>query len=252
LSNGEELKMPQRLLEICVDSLDLALAAVRGGADRLELSGPLFDGGVTPNAGFVAAARRMIDLPLAMLVRPHAGSFTPSDAEFEMMRQDVLYARNIGIDIIVLGLLHSDQTIDTERTKQLVELARPLEVTFHRAFDVSPNLEESLASVIQTGATRVLTAGGQASAVSGAATVKGLRETADNRIGFLLCGGITAATVCSALKASNVVEVHAGLRDSARAAVSAGSFEVFTASVDALRQEIRSMDGRSSTALPIA
>ena len=245
--------MPQRLLEICVDSLDLALAAVRGGADRLELCGPLFDGGVTPSAGFVAAARRMIDLPLAMLVRPRAGSFTPSEAEFEVMRQDILYARNIGIDIIVLGLLHSDQTVDMEGTRELVELARPLEVTFHRAFDVSPHLEESLESVIETGATRILTAGGQASAVSGAATIKELSETADNRIGFLLCGGITAATVCSALETSDVVEIHAGLRDSARTALSSGRFEVFTASVDALRQKIRSMDGRcKSTELPIA
>jgi copper homeostasis protein len=222
--------MPHRLLEICVDSLDLALAAVRGGADRLELCGPLFDGGVTPGAGFVAAARRLIDLPLAMLVRPRAGSFTPSVAEFEVMRQDILYARNIGIDIIVLGLLRSDQTVDMEGTRELVELARPLEVTFHRAFDVSPNLQESLASVIETGATRILTAGGQASAVSGAATVKELRESADNLIGFLLCGGITAATVCSAVETANV-------------AVSSGSFEVFTASVDALRKQMRSMDG---------
>ena len=93
--------------------------------------------------------------------------------------------------------------------------------------------------MIQTGATRVLTAGGQASAVSGAATVKELNETADHRIRFLLCGGITAATVRSALETSNVVEVHAGLRDSARTAVSAGSYEVFTTSVDALRQKIR-------------
>jgi copper homeostasis protein len=236
--------MPQRLLEICVDSLDLAHAAVRGGADRLELCGPLFDGGVTPSAGFVAAARRMIDLPLAMLVRPRAGSFTPSAAEFEVMRQDILYARNIGIDIIVLGLLHSDQTVDMERTGELVELARPLEVTFHRAFDVSRNLEASLTSVIQTGATRILTSGGQASAVSGAATVKELRETADNRIGFLLCGGISAATVCAALETANVGEVHAGLRESARSALSTRSFEVFTASFDALRRQVRSMDGR--------
>jgi copper homeostasis protein len=235
--------MPQRLLEICVDSLDLALSAVRGGADRLELCGPLFDGGITPSAGFVAAARRMIDLPLAMLVRPRAGSFTPSHAEFEVMRQDILYARNIGIDIIVLGLLHADQTIDLERSKELVDLARPLEVTFHRAFDVSPNLEESLAFVIQTGATRILTAGGQPSAEAGAATVNVLRETADNRIRFLLCGGINAATVSSALETSNVVEVHAGLRHSARTAISAGNFDVFTASVAALRQKILSMDG---------
>jgi copper homeostasis protein len=238
--------MPQRLLEICVDSLDLAFAAVRGGADRLELCGPLFDGGVTPSAGFVAAARRMIDLPLAMLVRPRAGSFTSSDAEFEVMRQDILYARNIGINIIVLGLLHSDQTVDMERTRELVELAHPLEVTFHRAFDVSPDLEASLESVLQTGATRVLTSGGQASAVSGAATVKKLRETADNRIAFLLCGGITAATVSAALETSKVAEVHAGLRESARTALSARSFEVFTASVDALRQKIRSMDESES------
>jgi copper homeostasis protein len=236
--------MPQRLLEICVDSLDLALAAVQGGADRLELCGPLFDGGITPSAGFVAAARSMIDLPLAMLVRPRAGSFTPSTAEFEVMRQDILHARNLGIDIIVLGLLHSDQLIDVERTRELVELARPLEVTFHRAFDVSPNLQESLASVLKTGATRILTAGGQSSAVSGAATVKELQETAGNRIGFLLCGGITAATVSSALETSNVAEVHAGLRNSARTALSARHFELFTASVDALRQKIRSADRR--------
>lgn len=238
--------MPQRLLEICVDSLDLALAAARGGADRLELCGPLNDGGVTPSAGFVAAARRMIALPLAMLVRPRTGSFTPSSTEFEVMRQDILYGRDIGVDIIVLGVLHSDQTIDVERTRELVELAQPLEVTFHRAFDVSPNLGESLASVMQTGATRILTAGGQGSAVSGAATVRELRETADGRIGFLLCGGISAATVGSALETSNVVEVHAGLRNSARSAISARNFEVFTSSVEALRQKMRSMDGSAT------
>jgi len=240
--------MPHRLLEICVDSLDLALAAVRGGADRLELCGPLLDGGVTPSAGFVAAARRMVDVPLAMLVRPRTGSFTPSDLEFEVMRQDLLYARNVGINIIVLGLLHSDQTIDVERTRKLVELARPLEVTFHRAFDVSPDLKESLASVIQTGATRVLTAGGQPSAVLGAATVRELRKSADKRIEFLLCGGITAATVHSALETARVAEVHAGLRSSARTALATRSFEEFTASVKALRQNIRSLDGSAGSA----
>ena len=197
--------MAQRLLEICVDSLDLALAAVRGGADRLELCGPLFDGGVTPSAGFVAAARRRIDLPLAMLVRPRAGSFTASDAEFEVMRQDILFARNAGVDIVVLGLLHPDQTVDVKRTKELVELARPLDVTFHRAFDVAADLGDSLSAVLQTGATRILTAGGKDSAVLGAATVKDLSTTANHRIGFL--PGLFRRIACQRKHLRHVVHI---------------------------------------------
>jgi copper homeostasis protein len=240
--------MPQRLLEICVDSLDLALAAVRGGADRLEVCGPLYDGGITPSAGLVSAARRMIDLPLAMLVRPRAGSFTPSPAEFEVMRQDILYARNIGVNIIVLGLLKPDHTIDVERTEELVKLARPLEVTFHRAFDVSLDLEEALPSVIQTGAKRILTAGGKASATLGSATVKALQAAAHHQIEFLFCGGITAATVGAALETVDVSEIHAGLRPSARTAIADGNYDVFSASVYALREKMRSLNESETVA----
>jgi copper homeostasis protein len=239
--------MPQRLLEICVDSLDLAVAAARGGADRLEVCGPLFDGGITPSAGLVAAARRRVDLPLAMLVRPRAGSFTPSPAEFDVMREDILYARKVGVNIVVLGLLHPDHTIDVERTAQLVELARPLEVTFHRAFDAAPDLEKALPAVLQTGATRILTSGGRPSAAQGAPTVKALQGAARKEIGFLFCGGITAATVGPALETVDVPEIHAGLRHSARHAIADGNFEVFTASVRALREKVRSMDKSATT-----
>jgi len=204
--------MPQRLLEICVDSLDLAHAAVRGGADRLELCGPLFDGGVTPSAGFVAAARRMIDLPLAMLVRPRAGSFTPSAAEFEVMRQDILYARNIGIDIIVLGLLHSDQTVDMERTGELVELARPLEVTFHRAFDMSRDLHESLEEIIHAGVDRVLTSGAHQKVEEGLSTLLQLNQAAGNRVAVMAGGGITERNVRRIIQNTGVREIHASVR----------------------------------------
>jgi copper homeostasis protein len=155
-----------------------------------------------------------------------------------VMREDVLYARKAGIDIVVLGLLHADQTVDLERTRELVELAQPLEVTFHRAFDVTPDLSEALGRVIESGASRILTAGGEASAALGAAKVKKLRASAADRIGFLLCGGITATNVCSALETVDVSEVHAGLGSSARAAVAEGNYDKFAESVKALRAKI--------------
>src|SRR5580704_4958404 len=144
-------------LEICVDSLRLAQAAVRGGADRIELCGPLDDGGVTPNTDLVVAVRQAVNVPIAMLVRQRTGLFMVSEAEFDGMRRAVLFARGSGVDIVVLGILHSDRTIDIERTRQLIELAYPMQATFHRAFDASLNLDASLQAVLLTGASRLLT-----------------------------------------------------------------------------------------------
>jgi copper homeostasis protein len=231
------VSLPGKLLEICVDSIDLALAAVEGGANRLELSGPLYEGGVTPGAGFVATARRMIGLPLAMLIRPRPGSFTPTAAEFAVMREDIVRAREMGVDILVLGLLGAGHTVDVERTRELVELARPLQVTFHRAFDESPDPARSLGDVLETGATRILTAGGRASAVEGAAMVKSLAGMAGGAIRFLLCGGITADSA-EAARQAGVAEVHAGLGASARAAVASGNYELFREAVQALRNRL--------------
>ncbi len=203
-------------LEICVDSLGLAQAAARGGADRIELCGPLHEGGITPSAGLAAAARDSIDLPIAMLVRPRTGEFTATQAEFEVMRQDVLYARTIGIDLVVLGILRENRTVDVERTRELVQCAGLMEVTFHRAFDATPDLRAALDDVTQTGATRILTSGAKSSAVLGAPVVRELLQLTGDRIGLLLCGGISDTTVRQALKLSGVREVHAALRSSVR------------------------------------
>ncbi len=202
------------VLEICVDSLDLALAAARGGADRIELCGPLHDGGITPSAGVAAAARAMIDLPLAMLVRARTGPFTASAAEFEVMQRDVLYAREIGMDMVVLGILRADRTVDVERTRDLVTLAQPMQTTFHRAFDATPDPEQALVDVIETGATRVLTSGGSTTALQGALQVARLQDAARSRITMLLCGGIGLLSIREAVAISKVREVHAALRDS--------------------------------------
>jgi copper homeostasis protein len=234
---------PEVTVEICVDSLELAQAAARGGADRIELCGPLDGGGITPSAGLAAAARRTIDLPIAMLVRPRTGPFTVSETEFEVMRQDILYARKIGVDIVVLGILHADTTVDVERTRQLVELAQPMPVTFHRAFDATLHPAAALTDVLETGATRILTSGAEASAVAGAPMVHALRKTAAGRIGFLLCGGLSDATVRPALQLSGVTEVHAALRSSLPQNPQTGGLSIeeldhFSQSVTRLKQAI--------------
>jgi copper homeostasis protein len=237
-------------LEICVESLELAQAAARGGADRIELCGPLHDGGITPSAGLAAATRKLIDLPIAMLVRPRTGPFTVSQAEFEVMRQDVLYARTIGIDHVVLGILLDDKTVDVEHTRELVELARPMQVTFHRAFDITPDLREALAQVVDTGATRILSAGAKPSAVQGAPVVGELIAASAGRIGMLLCGGISAANVRESLQLSGAREVHAALRasiltDQVTGVILPEAAEHFTECVAMLKQRIQQESGSS-------
>lgn len=232
------------MLEICVDSLDLALAAARGGADRIELCGPLYGGGITPSAGVAAAARNMIDLPLAMLVRPRIGLFTVSAAEFEVMRRDVLYAGEIGMNLVVLGILRQDRRVDVERTRELVELAGPMQVTFHRGFDEAPDPKQALNDVIATGAARVLTSGGSADALQGAASVSRLQQAAHGRVTMLLCGGIRVSTIRRALAIAQVQEVHAALRSNlgphhADHPLSRSELDKFTAAVAGLKSQMR-------------
>ncbi len=234
-------------LEICVDSLGLAQAAARGGADRLELCGPLQGGGITPGAGLAIATRKCIDLPIAMLVRTRTGAFTASEAEFEVMRQDVIFARQIGIDFAVLGILREDRTVDVERTRILVELAHPMQVTFHKAFDATPDLGKALNDIMQTGATRILTSGGRASAVEGASVVGALQPTAGDRIDLMICGGINRAIVQQAIRDSGAHEVHAALRsdvcvDSSTETISQESLQHFSESVRGLKQEINHVE----------
>jgi copper homeostasis protein len=177
-----------------------------------------------------------------MLVRPRTGAFTASDAEYEVRRQDILFARAIGIDFVVLGLLHENRRVDVERTRALVELAHPLPVTFHRAFDVAPDLEEALHAVLETGALRILTSGGQPTAVQGAATVNRLRQIAGDRIGLMLCGGVTAGVARQVLESSGAREVHAALRgsvhvESETGMISETSLSEFAEAVSLLKQE---------------
>jgi copper homeostasis protein len=199
------------LLEICVETLEAALAAERGGADRIELCEDLAVGGVTPNLELMRAARSQIRIPIFAMIRPRGGDFLYSVEEFEEMIRDLASARNCGMDGAVFGLLDPDRLVDIDRTRELVELARPLPATFHRAFDEMPDQRAALESVMASGAARILTCGGKGNAEEGSAVIAELVEAAGSRIEIVAGGGINAANLEGVLQRSHAREIHSGL-----------------------------------------
>jgi copper homeostasis protein len=202
------------LLEICVETLAAALAAERGGADRIELCENLSVGGVTPSCELMRAARAQIHIPIFAMIRPRGGDFLYSAVEFKEMVRDLALVRNWGMDGVVIGLLNSDWLVDIARTHELVELARPLPTTFHRAFDETPDLCAALESVIASGAARILTCGGKVNAEQGSATIAELVKAAGSRIEIIAGGGINAANIEGVLQRSHAREIHSGLSSS--------------------------------------
>jgi copper homeostasis protein len=200
------------LLEVCIDSVESAIAAQRGGARRVELCADLLEGGITPSAGLIATVRSRISIGLYVMIRPRGGDFCYSDLEFEGMREEIKHAKSLGADGIVLGLLDPDARIDIPRTHQLVQLACPLPVTFHRAIDMTPDLPIAVEAVIQTGATRILSSGGAADACSGMSTLTQMVQLAKERIVIMPGGGVSKKNVEQIAKATRAKEFHAGLR----------------------------------------
>ncbi len=147
------------LLEICAVSLDYAIAAQRAGAARIELCRDLACGGITPDFRLMEAARERLQIPIQVLIRPRAGDFCYSAQEFSAMRKEIQSAKDLEMDGIVVGVLDQKARVDVARTRELVEFAHPLPVTFHRAFDETHSWRDSLEAVIQTGAQRLLTSG---------------------------------------------------------------------------------------------
>jgi copper homeostasis protein len=199
-------------LEVCIDSVESAIAAQRGGAQRVELCSDLLEGGVTPGAGLIATVRARIDIGLFVMIRPRGGDFCYSDLEFEVMQHEIRHAQQLGADGIVLGLLDDDGYVDVARTRQLVELAAPLAVTFHRAIDMTPNLAAALEDVISTGVTRVLTSGGAPDAPAGAREISRLVEAAQGRIAIMPGGGITPHNVDAIAQETGANEFHSSAR----------------------------------------
>ncbi len=199
-------------LEICIDSVESAIAAERGGAQRVELCADLIEGGITPSAGLIASTRHHISIGLFVMIRPRGGDFSYSDLEFEIMRQEISHARSLGADGVVLGLLDYDAYIDVQRTRQLVELAAPLPVTFHRAIDMTPDLPAAVEDVIATGARRILTSGGAPDAIVGTSQVARMVKIAGDRIVIMPGGGILSENIVGLAEATGAAEFHSSAR----------------------------------------
>ena len=196
------------VVEACVDTVDGARVAEAGGADRVELCAGLVEGGTTPSVGAIALARERLSIPVFAMVRPRSGDFLYSEDELTVIRRDIAAAASAGADGVVLGVLTPDGRVDARALRELVALARPMSVTFHRAVDLTRDLEESLDTLIDAGVDRVLTSGGAATAAEGAATIASLVARAGDRIVVMAGGGITESSAARVVAETGVREIH--------------------------------------------
>ena len=202
--------MSEILLECCVGSVESAVNAELGGAGRVELCAALELGGVTPSSAAIRLARERIDIPLFVLVRPRGGDFHYSPVEVEVMKTDIAGARDLGADGIVLGILRKDGNVDVERTAELIEAAGGASITFHRAFDSTPDPLAALETLRELGVNRVLTTGGARRAEEGLAGLGKLVEAAAGRIGILPGGGINHENCRQVVEQTGAREIHVG------------------------------------------
>jgi copper homeostasis protein len=206
--------MRKIIFELCAESIQACLAARAGGADRIELCSALSEGGVTPSHGLTREAVLRSGLPVHVLLRPRSGDFLYTDDEFNLMREDLLHARAVGASGFVLGILRPDATVDMERTRELVNLAAPLEVTFHRAFDYTASLEQALEDVIATGCRRILTSGGEPDVLAGAERLAQLVKLAGGRVEIAAGGGLRIKDAATLARTTLASHFHGSLRRS--------------------------------------
>ena len=195
------------LLEICANSYQSAKNAQDAGAHRIELCSELSVGGITPSYGLLKEVIDTLSIAVFVLIRPRSGNFTYSEEEFDIMKHDIQLCKNLGCAGIVSGVLNKDNTIDIERTQELIELSKPLEFTFHRAFDCVENPQEALEQLINLGVERVLTSGLEASAEKGLELLKQLKEHVNGRITILPGSGINIQNA-KLFKDAGFLEIH--------------------------------------------
>jgi copper homeostasis protein len=200
------------LLEVCVASVDDALAAVRGGADRLEVNAALALGGLTPSAGLFAEVRNLVQVPVIAMVRPRPGGFAYSDADFRVMLRDAEALLEAGADGLAFGVLTPSGEVDADRCRRLRNLCQDRAAVFHRAFDVTLDPFAALETLVDLGVARVMTSGQEATAYNGVPLIADLIRHSAGRIEVLPAGGINRFTAADVVARTGCDQVHASLR----------------------------------------
>lgn len=195
-------------LEICVDNIVSAIIAQESGADRIELCSGLPEGGTTPGLGTIRSVRKNTAIGLHVIIRPRGGDFLYSRAEYDIMKRDIEICGENDVNGIVLGLLLPDGNIDLERTARLIELSRPMSVTFHRAFDLTDDPLKNLESVISAGADRLLTSGQKNKAEDGLDLISKLVEISGERIIIMPGSGLNESNIRPIAERSKATEFH--------------------------------------------
>lgn len=199
-------------LEVISFSIESCLTAEECGAQRIELCDNPYEGGTTPSAGMIKRARSLVEIDLYPIIRPRGGDFLYSEDEFRIMQEDIRYCKELACDGVVFGILKNDGSIDTDRTSKLVELAYPLEVTFHRAFDRVNNYEAALEDVIQCGCKRILTSGLHPTVMAGKDILKNLVDLSGNRITIMPGSGLRSTNIKEIAIYTGAKEFHSSAR----------------------------------------
>lgn len=200
------------IIEIATTDLETTRSAVEGGADRIELCAALSEGGTTPSMGTIRQCRELFSVALYPIIRPRAGDFLYTADEFEVMCSDVKACKELGCDGVVIGMLNSRGEIDKERTAYLIELAYPLGVTFHRAFDRCADPFKAMEELIEMGCERILTSGQQPTAPEGVALIASLNEKANGRIVIMPGSGVRVDNIRQLAEQTDCTEFHSSLR----------------------------------------
>jgi len=198
--------------EVCVDSIAGIRAAREADAERVELCANLLEGGTTPSLGTILVARKLADIKLHVMIRPRGGDFLYDEDEIATMEADIASAKSAGVDGVVFGVLNRDGRVDRETTERLIARARPVSVTFHRAFDMTPEPLIALETLIELGVDRILTSGQEPTAYEGAERIAELFKAAVDRIIIMPGGGITARNVARVAAVTGASEIHFAAR----------------------------------------
>jgi len=199
-------------MEVCANSLASAMEAEKGGAVRVELCDNLLEGGTTPSYSQIKLAKQLLKIEVYPIIRPRGGDFLYTDQEFNLMREDISICKSLGCEGVVFGILNTDGTVDTKRCAELVSLASPMKVTFHRAFDMTIDLFKALEDIINLGCTRILTSGGMPSAFKGMKVIRQLVEKAGDRIVIMAGAGVAVDNISELIAGTGVQEFHGSAR----------------------------------------